>query len=136
MRKDKLIYFEWDTYIANPNKYRVATRFGKPVKQLTRFEQANDRFNIYGIVDGEVLHWSEYGVCGIFGLEHDYDLYLHYDEEIVGSWVNVYKNDGQGPIYGVGSICTTKEECLKYKRSGYITTINLNDIINELTNDK
>ena len=136
MKNIKTIPFNWDKYQSDNSKYTVVTKSGDPITQLTKFDIEDQSSELYGVNTEiqEVYAWDENGKY--LGRTRNNDLMLQYEEEVKDSWVNVYKNGVQGPSYVVGAICTTKEKCLKYKGKGYVTTINLNNIINELTNDK
>ena len=68
---------------------RVVTKEGKEVKNLTYLKElTEDVFKVVGVVDGELLRWTEEGTSVY---EDDaVDLYL--ETEKCEGWVNVYRD--------------------------------------------
>jgi len=129
MKNIKTIPFNWDTYQSDKsNKYTLVTRGGDPITQLTKFDIEDQPSELYGVNTEmqEVYGWQE---NGSYYRNETNDLMLQYEEEVVGSWVNVHQ-DVSGQYLYVGATYSTMKEAMKYAASeGYVTTINLNDIV-------
>jgi hypothetical protein len=129
MKQTKTIPFNWELYNNNRDKYKVVTRDGDEVTQLTKF-LATGLCPLYGVVNCNLKAWYLGGKFQEHDeLSHNYDLQLQYEEEVVESWVNLYKtNDG---LISTSATFISKESarsigiCVK----GYFKTINLNDLV-------
>ena len=131
MKNIKTIPFNWDTYQSDKDKYTLVTRDGREVTELIRFSQQPENGDImYGLVRGEVFSWDDDGSYFSDIAEHNReDLMLEYEEKVVGSWVNIHQDESGQYLY-VGATYSTMKEAMKYTTSeGYVTTINLNDIV-------
>lgn len=132
MKQTKTIPFDWDEYNNNREKYTVVTRGGDEVTQLTKFEGITS-FPFVGChvpngihvlrgwqIDGKFLECPE---------QHRNDLQLQYEEEVVESWVNLYKTDDG--LISTSATFISKESarsigiCVK----GYFKTINLDNLV-------
>ena len=130
MKTTKTIPFDWELYNNNRDKYKVVTKSGKEVTQLTLFKR-DSPFKLVGIIMNNIYTWTENGHYN--GDEEDSydDLQLQYEEEVVERWVNVYENEYGGRC--VGRIYSLKEDTMReharsFSTSKLIKTINLNDL--------
>lgn len=128
MKQTKTIPFDWEEYNNNREKYKIFTRDGDEVTQLTKFEITTD-CTLVGILLNELKFFYINGKY-LETREHGFDLFLHYEEDVVESWVNLYYNNDDGRISTSGSFLTKEDAksigiCVK----GYFKTINLNDLI-------
>ncbi len=129
MKQIKTIPFDWEKYNNNRDKYKVVTRDGDEVTQLTKFERLPLLPVLMGVEGGVTLiRWTE---SGHFRLNKSYsnlDLQIQYEEEVVESWVNLYKAD-DGTLY-TSNTYTSKNYAENSRNPGnYIKTINLNDLV-------
>ena len=128
MKTTKTIPFDWELYNSNRDKYKVVTKDGKEVTQLTLFKRYSP-FKLVGIIMNDIYTWTENGHYN--GDEEDSydDLQLQYEEEVGESWVNVYEKDGErlvGDTYPNKKYAINqRDEIVNYT---YIKTINLNDL--------
>jgi hypothetical protein len=129
MKQTKTIPFDWEEYNNNRDKYKVVTRDGDEVTQLTKFERLPLLPVLMGVEGGVTLiRWTESGHFRLNKSYSDFDLQLQYKEEVVESWVNLYRSI-EGYIV-VSNTYVTKEEAKKQVISNnYIKTINLNDLV-------
>jgi hypothetical protein len=126
MKQTKTIPFDWEKYNNNREKYKVVTRSGDVVKQLTNFEDIRS-FSLKGTIDGDLKSWSLNGDFFHVTKSQD-DLQLQYEEEVFESWVNLYKAD-DGTLY-TSNTYTSKNYAENSRNPGnYIKTINLNDLV-------
>ena len=130
MKHTKTIPFDWEEYNNNRDKYKVLTRDGDEVTQLTKFEGITG-FSFIGCHVSSGIHvlggWQIYGKF-YEGAEYRLDLQLQYEEEVKGSWVNLYWNN-DGSIF---TSATYDSEGLAKKSGGsqnYIKTINLDNLV-------
>jgi hypothetical protein len=132
MKQTKTIPFNWEEYNNNRDKYKVVTRDGDEVTQLTKFEGITS-FPFVGChvpngihvlrgwqIDGKFLECPE---------QHRNDLQLQYEEEVVGSWVNLYRADNDLINTSVAFITEEAAKSIGIYTKGYIKTINLNDLV-------
>jgi hypothetical protein len=123
MKQTKTIPFDWEEYKKNQDKYKVVTRDGNEVTQLINFGCTelplrcviNKEIYSYA-VDGKYLSYSN----------SRFDFQLQYEEEVVESWVNLYRNGGAIALGFVHS--SEKEAKMSATKLNYIKTINLNDL--------
>jgi hypothetical protein len=130
MKQTKTIPFNWELYNNNPDKYKVVTRDGDEVNQLTKFEGITSFAFIGCHVPNGIHVLRGWQIDGKFyeGAEYRLDLQLQYEEEVKGSWVNLYWNN-DGSIF---TSATYDFEGLAKKSGGsqnYIKTINLDDLV-------
>jgi hypothetical protein len=127
MKQTKTIPFDWELYNNNRDKYKVVTCDGREITQLTKFENVQNE-SLIGVLENRTTKWHLNGLH-YREVNSKYDLQLQYEEEVVESWVNLYKGcDGvlyTSPPYLNEQIA--KEVSLGIK--GYIKTINLNDLV-------
>ncbi len=125
MKQTKTIPFDWEEYNNNRDKYKVVTRGGDEVNQLTNFEIVHD-CPLVGILLGQVEYFYINGkYLGISDSIND--LQLQYEEEVMESWVNLYRNGGAIALVFVH---TSEEEAkMSATKLNYIKTINLNDLV-------
>jgi len=127
MKQTKTIPFNWEEYNNNRDKYKVVTRDGDEVTQLTKFEEVSSYSSLIGVKNKLLYSWYDKGQFASGG-ESNFDLQLQYEEEVVESWVNLYRSI-EGHIV-VSNTYVTKEEAKKQVISNnYIKTINLNDLV-------
>ena len=131
MKQTKTIPFDWELYNNNRDKYKVVTRDGYEVTQLTKFEGITSFAFIGCHVPNGIDVLRGWQIDGKFyeGAEYRLDLQLQYEEDAVESWVNLYKtNDG---FISTSATFISKESarsigiCVK----GYFKTINLNNLV-------
>ena len=126
MKQTKTIPFDWELYNNNRDKYKVVTRYGYEVTQLYKFDITTEmclRVLLKNNIESYTLNGNFYpdGIS-------IHDLQLQYEEEVVESWVNLYRSI-EGRIV-VSNTYVTKEEAKKQVISNnYIKTINLNDLV-------
>ena len=129
MKTTKTIPFDWELYNSNRDKYKVFTRDGDEVTQLTYFD-SHHYYKLAGVTEGRIETWT---IDGMYNEKSKYgclNLQLQYEEEVVESWANLYESvNGQRHIQ---SSYNTKEEAVKSFANTanfkYIKTINLNDL--------
>lgn len=127
MKQTKTIPFDWEEYNSNRDKYKVVTRDGDEVTQLTKFEEVSSYSSLIGVKNKLLYSWYDKGQFASGG-ESNFDLQLQYEEEIVESWVNLYKADN-GNLY-TSNTYTSKNYAENSRNPGnYIKTINLNDLV-------
>ncbi len=127
MKQTKTIPFNWEEYNNNRDKYKVVTRGGDEVNQLTKFETTN-KFPWVGVVLHEL---KSFYIDGKYLESGDsiFDLQLQYEEEVVESWVNLYStHDG---FISTSATFISKESArsIGICTKGYVKTINLNDLV-------
>lgn len=129
MKQTKTITFDWELYNNNRDKYKVITRDGDEVTQLTKFVRYKDHSVLVGVRNNTLLTtWHANGNWSGLGIT-DIDLQLQYEEEVVESWMNLhYNNDGR--IITSGTY-PSKElaEMVICAAPNFIKTINLNDLV-------
>jgi hypothetical protein len=128
MKQTKTIPFDWELYNNNRDKYKVVTRDGDEVTQLTKFDTIEDMC-LRCIIRGYIASYNIYGIHFYSGGISQYDLQLQYEREVFESWVNLYE-DGDGRLFTSPS--HINEQIAKEKASGkkgYIKTINLKDLV-------
>ncbi len=126
MKQTKTIPFDWELYNNNREKYKVVTRGGDEVSQLTKFKDITTYCPLVGVKNKFLQTWSDKGQFALVG-ESIFDLQLQYEEEVVESWVNLYRNGG---AIALGFVHTSEEEAkMSATKLNYIKTINLNDLI-------
>jgi hypothetical protein len=127
MKQTKTIPFDWEEYNNNRDKYKVVTRNGDEVTQLTKFECVGTFYSLRGVLNHCICSFFENGKW-LEASTTFKDLELQYEEEVKGSWVNLYWNN-DGSIF---TSATYDFEGLA-KKSGrsqnYIKTINLDDLV-------
>jgi hypothetical protein len=128
MKQNKTIPFDWKLYNNNRDKYKVVTRDGDEVTQLTKFEGVNN-YPLRGCKANYIQSWELNGSYHKHNESDSFDLQLQYEEEVVESWVNLYRTDDG--FISTSATFITKEAarsigiCVK----GYFKTINLNDLV-------
>jgi hypothetical protein len=131
MKQTKTIPFDWELYNNNRDKYKVVTRDGDEVNQLTKFEGITSFAFIGCHVPNGIHVLRGWQIDGKFyeGAEYRLDLLLQYEEEVFESWVNLYRKD-DGSLY-LGHIFKCEYDCKSVGNSqyNYIKTINLNDLV-------
>jgi hypothetical protein len=128
MKQTKTIPFDWEEYNSNRDKYKVVTRDGNEVTQLTKFEYVSN-YPLRGCKNNSLESWRLSGDYCIINGSHSFDLQLQYEEEVVESWVNLYRgNDGR--VYTSATYKNKEEAITRYNSlNNYIKTINLNDLV-------
>ena len=131
MKQTKTIPFNWELYNNNRDKYKIVTRNGDEVTQLTKFEGITS-FVFIGCHVPNGIHvlrgWQIDGKFLESPEQHRNDLFLQHEEDVKGSWVNLYWNN-DGSIF---TSATYDSEGLAKKSGGsqnYIKTINLDDLV-------
>lgn len=128
MKQTKTIPFDWELYNNDRDKYKVVTRDGDEVTQLTKFEEVSSYSSLIGVKNKLLYSWYDKGQFASGG-ESNFDLQLQYEEEVFESWVNLYEG-GDGRLFTSPSHINeqiAKEKAFGMK--GYIKTINLNDLV-------
>ncbi len=83
MKQTKTIPFDWEEYNSNRDKYKVVTRDGDEVTQLTKFERLPLLPVLMGVEGGVTLiRWTESGHFRLNKSYSDFDLQLQYEEEV------------------------------------------------------
>lgn len=128
MKHTKTIPFDWEKYNNNRDKYKVVTRDGDEVTQLTKFERLPLLPVLMGVEGGVTLiRWTESGHFRLNKSYSDLDLQLQYEEDVKESWVNLYRNGG---AIALGFVHTSEKEAkMSATKLNYIKTINLNDLV-------
>jgi hypothetical protein len=127
MKQTKTIPFDWEEYNNNCDKYKVVTCDGREITQLTKFENVQNE-SLVGVLENRTTKWHLNGLH-YREVNSKYDLQLQYEEEVVESWVNLYKTDDG--LISTSATFISKESarsigiCVK----GYFKTINLNDLV-------
>jgi hypothetical protein len=127
MKQTKTIPFDWEEYNNNRDKYKVVTRNGDEITQLTKFKIQQDYY-LVGVNSYGLVKWKKTGTY-LCNQMHNNDLFLEHEEEVVESWVNLYRTDDG--LISTSATFITKEAaksigiCVK----GYFKTINLNDLV-------
>jgi hypothetical protein len=128
MKQTKTIPFDWEEYNSNRDKYKVVTRDGDEVTQLTKFDTIEEMC-LRCIISGYIASYNIYGIHFYSGGISQYDLQLQYEEEVVESWVNLYRTN-DGVLHTSNTIyCKDLAESNGKSRDNYIKTINLNDLV-------
>jgi hypothetical protein len=127
MKQAKTIPFNWEEYNNNRDKYKVFTRGGDEVTQLTKFEKISTYCQLVGVKNGFLQTWHDKGQFTSVG-ESNFDLQLQYEEEVVESWVNLYKAD-DGTLYTSNTYTSKNYAENSRNLNNYIKTINLNDLV-------
>ncbi len=126
MKQTKTIPFDWELYNNNRDKYKVVTRDGDEVTQLTKFEGVNN-YPLRGCKANYIQSWELNGSYHKHNESDSFDLQLQYEEEVFESWVNLYKAD-DGTLY-TSITYTSKNYAENSRNLNYIKTINLNDLV-------
>lgn len=102
----------------------VQTQNGKPVSQLTVFKSI-DKYNVIGVVDGEIDSWDELGNSSLIIEPENYQLVMAPVKKT--GWLNLYQwDDGQrGAIVFVydSEEQAIEETKIFYKYKTFIKTI-------------
>ncbi len=128
MKQTKTIPFNWEEYNNNRDKYKVVTRGGDEVTQLTKFEKISAYSPLVGVKNEVLYSWYDNGQFASGG-ESKFDLQLQYEEEVVESWVNLYStHDG---FISTSATFISKESArsIGICTKGYVKTISLNDLV-------
>ncbi len=128
MKQTKTIPFDWEKYNSNIEKYKVVTRDGDEVNQLTKFEKISAYSPLVGVKNEVLYSWYDNGQFASGG-ESKFDLQLQYEEEVVESWVNLYStHDG---FISTSATFISKESArsIGICTKGYVKTISLNDLV-------
>lgn len=102
----------------------VQTKNGKPVSQLTVFKSI-DKYNVIGVVAGEICYWDEWGNSSLMIEPGNYQLVMSPVKKT--GWLNLYQwNDGQT----AGIVYTSEEEAIEetkifYTHKIFIKTIKI-----------
>lgn len=102
----------------------VQTKNGKPVSQLTVFKSV-DKYNVIGVVDGEIDSWDEWGNSPLIIEPESYQLVMAPEKKT--GWLNLYEwEDGQR----AGIVYNSEEEAIEetkifYKYKTFIKTIKI-----------
>jgi hypothetical protein len=126
MKQTKTIPFDWELYNNNRDKYKVVTRNDDEVTQLINFECT--QIPLRAVFNGEIYSYALDGKSLSYSNSR-FDLLLQYEEEVVESWVNLYRTDDG--LISTSATFISKESarsigiCVK----GYFKTINLNDLV-------
>lgn len=126
MKQTKTIPFDWELYNNNRDKYKVVTRYGYEVTQLYKFDITTEmclRVLLKNNIESYTLNGNFYP-DGI----NKHDLQLQYEEEVVESWVNLYKAD-DGTLYTSNTYTSKNYAENSRNLNNYIKTINLNDLV-------
>lgn len=130
MKQIKTIPFDWEKYNNNRDKYKVVTRDGDEVTQLTKFERLPLLPVLMGVEGGVTLiRWTESGHFRLNKSYSDLDLQLQYKEEVVESWVNLYLEPNNKIIASRTFHTKYQAESYGKQHNEYIKTINLNDLV-------
>ncbi len=131
MKQTKTIPFDWEEYNNNRDKYKVVTRDGDEVTQLTKFERLPLLPVLMGVEGGVTLiRWTESGHFRLNKSYSDFDLQLQYEEEVRELWIIIIqKEDGTRRV--VNAHYLTKERAIDASNvieGKLIATINLYDL--------
>lgn len=126
MKQTKTIPFDWEKYNNNRDKYKVVTHNGNEVTQLTKFENVHNE-PLVGVLENRTNKWLLNGFH-YREVNGGYDLQLQYEEEVVESWVNLYKAD-DGTLYTSNTYTSKNYAENSRNLNNYIKTINLNDLV-------
>jgi hypothetical protein len=128
MKQIKTIPFDWEEYNNNRDKYKVVTRNGDEVTQLTKFEEVSSYSSLIGVKNKLLYSWYDKGQFAS-ERESNFDLQLQYEEDVVESWVNLYMDHNSrlatSPVYPNEQIAKK----ISINTMNYIKTINLNELI-------
>ena len=129
MKTTKTIPFDWELYNNNRYKYKVVTKSGNEVTQLTYFTRESP-YKIIGVYNDSLHIRRENGYYSSENIESEHDFQLQYEQEVVESWANLYESvNGQRHIQ---ISYNTKEEAVERiantANAKYIKTINLNEL--------
>jgi hypothetical protein len=127
MKQTKIIPFDWEIYNNNREKYKVVTHNGNEVTQLTKFENVHNE-PLVGVLENRTNKWLLNGF-NYREVNGGYDLQLQYEEEVVESWVNLYRADNDLINTSVAFITEEGAKSVGIYTKGYIKTINLNDLV-------
>jgi len=126
MKQTKTIPFDWEKYNNNRDKYKVVTRNGDEITQLTKFKIQQDYYLI-GVNSYGLVKWKKTGTY-LCNQMHNNDLFLQHEEEVVESWVNLYKADN-GTLYTSNTYTSKNYAENSCNPGNYIKTINLDDLV-------
>ena len=131
MKQTKTIPFNWELYNNNRDKYKIVTRNGDEVTQLTKFEGITSFVFIGCHVPNGIHVLRGWQIDGKFykGTEYRHDLQLQYEEEVKESWVNLYREHNNQIITSRPFFTKYQAESYGKQHSDYIKTINLNDLV-------
>ena len=131
MKQTKTIPFDWELYNNNRDKYKVVTRDGDEVNQLTKFEGITSFAFIGCHVPNGIHVLRGWQIDGKFyeGAEYRLDLQLQYEEDVVESWVNLYKTDDGFISTSATFISKESARSIGICVKGYFKTINLNNLV-------
>ena len=130
MKQIKTIPFDWEEYNSNRDKYKVVTREGDEVTQLTKFERLPLLPVLMGVEGGVTLiRWTESGHFRLNKSYSGFDLQLQYEEEVVESWVNLYLEPNNKKIASRTFHTKYQAESYGKQHNDYFKTINLNDLV-------
>lgn len=129
MKQTKTIPFNWELYNNNRDKYKVFTRSGDEVTQLTKFEKISAYCPLVGVKNDVLYSWYDNGQFASGG-ESNFDLQLQYEEEVREVWIIIIqKEDGTRKV--VNAHYHTKEKAINASNvieGKLIATINLYDL--------
>lgn len=142
MKTTKTIPFNWDTYQQDKEKYKLVTRDGDPITQLTRFELVGEPNEFYGVNKTlqEVYGWDENGIYYGDDSKDPRDLVLQYEEEVRDTWLKVYRVKDSSRLITSKKSFGTRDEALQscngLMNVEHLGVINLNEIVHAITNNK
>jgi hypothetical protein len=129
MKQTKTIPFDWEEYNNNRDKYKVVTRDGDEVTQLTKFDTTEDMC-LRCIIRGSIASYNVYGIHFYSGGISQYDLQLQYEEEVREVWIMIIQTE-DGTRRVVNAHYHTKEKAINasnFIEGKLIATINLYDL--------
>ena len=126
MKQTKTIPFDWEEYNNNRDKYKVVTCDGDEVNQLTNF--GCTKIPLRAVSNGEIYSYALDGKSLSYSNSR-FDLKLQYEEEVVESWVNLYRTDDGLISTSATFISKESARSIGIYVKGYFKTINLNDLV-------
>lgn len=104
----------------------VQTKNGKPVSQLTAFN-CIDKYNVIGVVDGEIDSWDEWGNSLLLVEPENYQLVMSSVKKT--GWVNIcwvrYEGNESYTNYMGSTIFTSLESALANKPQNWVAAVKI-----------
>lgn len=91
----------------------VCTRSGKPVTQLTRFDENSHKYKVYGVLEGLIQCWTDKGIFNINSNDEADENGLMMATVTKTGWIARYVKDDNHFINGIifDSLQQVKEVC-------------------------